>query len=338
MTTTFSLAARIAAASALSAALLSFALAAPAQAACGPTVVDPLTAPTAPVAPATSTVVRGAIAVSATISACEDASLLVQAKLRRDGAEQASVTLTPSVAPGPGVTSLTASGAIATPGDPGLPDGFYTVEVVVSETGHLSDSSQTVPLLLDNTAPALSFTGGPAEGAQIVAGQQGGWTFTSGADLTAPVTFRCAYDGAELGDCVSIAGPGSLAAGSHSFRVEGTDGAGNVAALARGFVVVAATVAEPAPIDPEIFQQRTLAKCRVPSLRGLTLAAATRRLKARGCRLGKVTRTPTRILRKFPGGGPLRVQKQSVKAGTVRAGGQRVGLALVQKRDLKLVR
>lgn len=338
MTTTFSLAARIAAASALIAALLSIALAAPAHAVCGPTVVDPLTAPAVPVAPATATVVRGAIAVSATISTCEDASLLVQAKLRRDGAEQAAVTLTPSAAPGPGVTSLTASGAIATPGDPALPDGLYTVEVVASETGHPADTSQTVPLLLDNTPPVLSFTAGPVDGAQIAAGTTGGWTFASGSDLTAPVTFRCAYDGATLGDCASLAAPGSLASGSHGFRVEGADGAGNAAALVRSFVVVPVTVAEPAPADPEVSQQGPGATCRVPNLRGLTLAAATRKLKARGCRLGRVTRTPKRILRRFPKGGPLLVQKQSVKPGSVRAGGQRVGLALVQKRDLKLVR
>jgi hypothetical protein len=339
MTTTFSRAAWIAALLTLFAALSCLALTSQAHAACGPAVVDPLTAPAAPVAPATATVVRGAIVVSANINTpCEDASLLVQAKLRQDGAEKASVTLTPSVTPGPGVTSLTATGAIATPGDPALPDGLYTVEVVAGETGHPSHTSQTVALLVDNTAPALSFTGGPADGAQIAAGQQGAWTFAAGSDLTAPVAFRCAYDGGQLGACGALAAAGSLPAGSHTFRVEGTDGAGNVAAIARAFTVAAAPVAAPPVVDPEVFQQKAAPKCRVPNLRGLTLAAAKRKLKARGCRLGKVTRTPARIRAKFPGEGALRVQKQSIRAGSVRAGGQRIGLALVQRRDLKLVR
>ena len=341
MTTSFTFAARCAAASLLLAGLLSLVLAGPARAdvCTGPVVVDPLVAPAAPVAPATATIARGAIAVSATVNTpCEDASLLVQAKLRQDGIEKASVTLTPSVIPGPGVTSLTASGALVTPGAANLADGLYAVEVVASETGRPADTSSSVALLVDNTAPAISFTGGPAEGQQLSAGQQIAWTFAAADDLTAPVAFRCAYDAAPLGDCTAAASPGGLAAGTHTFRVEGTDGAGNVAAISRAFSVAPPAVVEQPIVAPIVTEQKPGAKCRVPNLRGLTLDAAKRKLKARGCSLGKVTKPPKRVLALFPGAGKLRVQRQSVKAGSVRAGGQKVGLALVQKHDLKLAR
>ncbi len=340
MTTSFTLAARIAAASLLLTGLLSLGLAGPAHAICtGPVVVDPLVAPAAPVAPATATITRGAIAINATVNTpCQDASLLVQAKLRQDGIEKASVTLTPSAIPGPGVTSLTVTGALVTPGEANLADGLYTVEVVAAETARTPDTSNTVALLVDNTAPAISFTSGPAEGQQLSAGQQIAWAFAAANDLTAPVAFRCAYDAAPLGDCASAANPGGLAAGTHSFRVEGTDGAGNVAAISRAFSVALPVVADPQVIDPIVSEQKPGEKCRVPNLRGLTLAAATRKLKARGCRLGKVTKPPKRALALFPTGGRLLVQRQSVKPGSVRAAGQKVGVALVQRHDLKLAR
>jgi hypothetical protein len=85
----------------------------------------------------------------------------------------------------------------------------------------------------------------------------------------------------------------------------------------------------PLPITPAI-----VVKCTVPKLKGLTLAAATKRLKKAHCALGKVRRPPvpkSRRARAKLRRATLVVATQAVKAGTRRTAGAKVGLRLVVK-------
>ena len=74
--------------------------------------------------------------------------------------------------------------------------------------------------------------------------------------------------------------------------------------------------AAPAP------QRVAARRCKVPRLRGKTLAAAARALRRAGCRVGRLSRKRTR------GGKRKRVVAQSPRAGLRRAAGTRVKLTL----------
>ena len=214
-------------------------------------------------------------------------------------------------------------------------DGTYTIEVGASGTGGAA-SPVSVDVVIDNTAPSLSFTAGPAEGATITDGAQAAFSFSSAADLTGPVTFQCAYDSAALAPCAPSVTPPALAGGTHSFRVVGTDRAGNSAAIARRFTVTPPPKTTP-PTVGKNDEPKAKKSCRVPRLRGLSLAQARAKLRRANCRLGRVTRPPARILAlPVNRGQRLVVQRQSVKAGTKRPNGHPVGIALTPKRDLKL--
>lgn len=214
-------------------------------------------------------------------------------------------------------------------------DGTYTIEVGAAGAGG-SAAPAGVDVVIDNTAPVLSFTVGPSAGAALTDGAQAGFSFTAQADLTGPVAFQCAYDSAALTPCAGSATPPALAGGTHSFRVVGTDRAGNSAALTRDFTVTPPPTAGP-PVTGANDEPKAKKSCRVPRLRGLSLAAAKRKLKRSGCRLGRVSRPPARILAlRLNRGQKLVVQRQSLKPGAKRPNGQPVGIALVPKRDLKL--
>lgn len=213
-----------------------------------------------------------------------------------------------------------------------LADGQYTL--AVSASGCPAGKA-TVKILVDNTKPSLSFTSGPAEGATLASNASAAFGFASANDLTGPVTFQCAYDAAALGVCGSPSAATILGFGQHSFRVVGTDRAGNAAVIMRGFSVGA----PPDPVDASSTsdQPTAKAKCRVPRLRGLTLAAARRKLRRAHCRLGRLSKPPKRVLAlPVNRGQKLVVQRQSERAGARRPNGQKVGIALVPERDMKL--
>jgi hypothetical protein len=85
--------------------------------------------------------------------------------------------------------------------------------------------------------------------------------------------------------------------------------------------VVTTQVTPPPPPPPP-----PVVKCRIPTLRGVTLARAKRLLKAKHCRLGKVTRK--RASRKFVG----RVLASKPRAHSLRANGTKVALVLGKRR------
>ena len=68
------------------------------------------------------------------------------------------------------------------------------------------------------------------------------------------------------------------------------------------------------------------ARCKVPRLRKLTLAKARKRLKAAGCRVGKV-RKPRGVK-----ASRLVVRKQSRRAGSTASRSAKVNLTLARKR------
>jgi hypothetical protein len=67
-------------------------------------------------------------------------------------------------------------------------------------------------------------------------------------------------------------------------------------------------------------------RCTVPSLKGLSLAAATRKLSQAGCRLGKVTKAAAR------GAAPGTVLRQSARAGTRLPVATRIGVVVARGR------
>lgn len=216
-----------------------------------------------------------------------------------------------------------------------VPDGTYTIEVGAAGDGGAATPAR-VDVVVDNTAPVLSFTAGPAEGAQLADATQAGFSFSAAADLTGPVAFQCAYDSAAPAPCAGSVTPPALVGGTHSIRVVGTDRAGNSAAITRNFTVTPAQTTSP-PVTRPTDEPKAKKSCRVPWLRGLSLAAAKRKLERSGCRLGRVSRPPARILAlPLNRRQKLVVQRQSVKAGAKRPNGHPVGIALTPKRDLGL--
>jgi hypothetical protein len=74
------------------------------------------------------------------------------------------------------------------------------------------------------------------------------------------------------------------------------------------------------PSLPKLPQLPQAKGCVVPALKGLTVNAATRRLAARGCRVGQVTKVSARGVRSGV------VVAQSARAGTSLAAGARIAL------------
>jgi hypothetical protein len=88
-----------------------------------------------------------------------------------------------------------------------------------------------------------------------------------------------------------------------------------------GFVPVVTTIIEMPPGEKEL-REGEEKRCRVPALRGATVAGARRRLRRAYCRLGAITKA--RGVTKKTG----RVVHQSEPAGSSRAHGARVGIKL----------
>jgi hypothetical protein len=315
------------------------ALAGSAQAAC-PSPAVQITAPATPTVVNDRTSVRGVVAVTATIDSA-------------DPLTAAGATVTPQgqpAAPVLGFNETTKSGTLDTMT---LPDGPATLEVTAA-AGGCPTGTDTVELFIDNTAPTVTITQGPAENEELASASTLTFAWSSSSEYQGePVPaladqwprYRCRYDAAPLGPC-NPAAPATLGAGNHSFTIEATDRAGNVSSAVRNFRValppaptVPTTPTTPTTVTPSSGPDEPKAKpaCRVPRLRGLTLTAARRKLQRANCRLGRVTKPPKSVLRlPFNRGQRLVVQRQSERPGVKKPNGQKVGVALVPRRDLKL--
>ena len=113
-------------------------------------------------------------------------------------------------------------------------------------------STASVTYVEDSIAPVVAVNSGPSG---TTTETRPTFTF-SATDSIGPVTFRCSIDagapsfGACSGPGNSDTPSGPLAAGSHTFRVQATDGAGNSAVATRSFTVQIPQ--PPAPPDTAI--------------------------------------------------------------------------------------
>lgn len=156
-------------------------------------------------------------------------------------------------------TNLVGTGSATDFGSPGIPvtvvanqsTTFWATQTDVANNPSLCSSTSTT-YVEDSIAPAVSIDSGPSGTTTETSP-----TFTfSATDDVGPITFQCSIDTgtASFGAC---SGPGNsdtpsslLAGGSHTFRVQATDAAGNTAVATRAFTV---QIPEPpAPPDTAI--------------------------------------------------------------------------------------
>jgi hypothetical protein len=119
------------------------------------------------------------------------------------------------------------------------------------------------------------------------------------------------------------------AAGSYDVKVTSTDAVGNTSSATRKVTVAAAAVVPqilPVGPPPLVPKPKPSVRCKVPSLKNLTVTRAKSKLKSGHCKLGKVT-TP----RKFKHKKGLVVRSQSRKAGSGTVDGAKVNVTLGTK-------
>jgi hypothetical protein len=117
------------------------------------------------------------------------------------------------------------------PVDASSPDGTYTYLVAVMDDVN-NTTSATRSFVLDRTLPAVSFTGGPAEG-QVLTTSSATLTFTATDANLGAVT--CKVDGGAFRACASPLALSGLTAGAHTVTVRALDRAGNVREATRTF-------------------------------------------------------------------------------------------------------
>jgi PKD domain-containing protein len=179
--------------------------------------------------------------------------------------------------------------------------------------------------ILDGGAPAFGAVSTPTT---ATAGQAATFSATA-TDRFSPIA-STTWD---FGDGSAAATGASVqhtfaAAGAYDVKVTATDSAGNAASATRR-VTVAAAAGAPAPPAPPIVKP-ALVKCKVPSLKNLTVTRAKSKLKSAHCALGKVT-TPRKLKHKRG----LVIRSQSRKAGTSTTSGAKVNVTLGTKPKAK---
>src|SRR5205823_5533706 len=112
----------------------------------------------------------------------------------------------------------------------GLAAGSYTFKVQGTDpAGNVSVTPYT--FVVDTVPPVVSLTAKPTNPTNNV-----NPSFTFAADK-AGTTFQCALDGAALAACTSPQSYTALADGAHTFKVQGTDPAGNSSAASYAFTI-----------------------------------------------------------------------------------------------------
>ena len=115
-------------------------------------------------------------------------------------------------------------------------DGSYTYTVVATDNvGNVASGSRT--FIVDRTAPTVSFTDGPFDGAVVGPGDI---TISFDYSDATPLTVECSVDGGAYGPCSTAHSQtfGSVAPGSlHQLHLRVTDSAGNAKEIVRHFSV-----------------------------------------------------------------------------------------------------
>jgi hypothetical protein len=155
-------------------------------------------------------------------------------------------------------TGAPSFGACSGPGNsdaPGAPlsDGPYTFRVQATDAAGNS-ATVTRPFVVDATAPSVAINSGPSG---TISDATPTFTF-SASDAVGPVTVQCSID-TGTASFRACSGPGNsdtpsspLTDGSHTFRVKGSDPAGNSAVATRSFTVEVPKPAVPIPPDTSI--------------------------------------------------------------------------------------
>jgi len=111
---------------------------------------------------------------------------------------------------------------------------------------------------VDTTGPVISFTSGPAEGATIDTSST-----PVGFSANESATFQCKLDGGSFAACTSPFLASSLADGTHTVQIQGTDTVGNVGTMAtRTFDVKVPVTPPPAATGPTGQRAAALKKCK----------------------------------------------------------------------------
>jgi len=133
-------------------------------------------------------------------------------------------------------------GACAGPGNTHTPanplnDGSYTFRVRAKDAAENVSGEATRTFQVDGTPPSVNIESGPSG---VIIDHSPTFTF-SGSDTAGAVSFQCSVDtgAAAFRGCSgpgnSDTPPSQLADGSYTFRVRGTDGAGNSSIATRSF-------------------------------------------------------------------------------------------------------
>ena len=198
----------------------------------------------------------------------------------------------------------------------GLLDGTYLITAEAFDGIVDHTSSVTRNLIIDRTAPTLTLTQGPVEGEVVDPDVDFGWSASDPAPASPPLTVTCAWDAAAQGPCPpSALGPSDLVNGAHRFTIIASDALGNRTTLVRHFMVTGGSGGSSVPT----------VRCRVPKLKGLSLAKAKARIMAGGCTVGTVRRLAN------PRRRPVVVRTQSRRAGQRYVTRARINLVLGPK-------
>lgn len=106
--------------------------------------------------------------------------------------------------------------------DPALADGKYTFQIVATDEAGNSNTLNR-EFIIDTTAPIVQIDSGPSGTISI---PNASFTFSSNEDPD--VTYQCQLDNSVWQDCATPKVYSGLSDGSHTFRVRGTDLAGNI--------------------------------------------------------------------------------------------------------------
>ena len=146
--------------------------------------------------------------------------------------------------------------------------GAGAQDSAVVDPGDAADQCENVER--DTTAPETTIASGPSASTTA---REASFAFSANE---AGSTFECALDGAAFSACSSPQSYSGLALGAHTFQVRATDAAGNTDATP---AQASWTITEPVQPPPP-----PVVKCKVPKLKGKTLAQAKTRPEARELR------------------------------------------------------
>jgi hypothetical protein len=126
-----------------------------------------------------------------------------------------------------------------------LADGLRTASVRATAAG-VTSAVTSRSWTIDTVAPTVTITGGPAQGSSTTA-TSASFSLTASE---AGVRYECRVGAATWQPCTSPASYAGLTVGSHTFRVRGTDPAGNLGPVSSRSWTVTAPIVAPPPAAP----------------------------------------------------------------------------------------